>query len=214
MGKRKKRSINIEQIQTDRKLSKQLTLDCLAPGLQRKPRETKDLLPSASVEASSMQNNQIIITRLGSLLEEDELTLEVEFKLLPSRIAFSKIRADLWFDEQKIDSVSIAVPQKFGLTNEFQWNPVIDLKGISSGPHIAKVEMYEAGPSGEKRACSIKEVAIKYVPQSKETRHKKAPTVKKIEGFEIAVVSSSEKGIYREIEEAKRKELISNRDEW
>ena len=214
MGKRKKRLIKKGQIQAGKEPYRQLTLNCLTPESQIKPRKTENLLPSTCVKASSMQNNQIIITRIGSLLEEDELTLEVEFKLLPSKSTFSKIRSDLWFDEQKISSISIGVPQRFGPTNEFQLNPVLDLKGISSGFHIAKIEMYEVGPTGEKRACNMKEVAVEYVPQSRETRLKKVPTVKKIAGLEIAVVLESEKGIYREIEEAKRKELISNRDEW
>jgi hypothetical protein len=214
MGKRKKKPVNGGQFQTNTKPYRQLTLDCSTLGLQRKSRETEDLIPSIRVSASSMQNNQIVITRIDPLLEEDDLTLEVEFKLLPSKSAFLKIRSDLWFDRQKINSVSIVVPQKLGLTNQFQLNPVLDLRGISSGSHTVKVEMYNAVSSGKKRAYTMKEVTVEYQPQSRETRIKKIPTVKKITGFEIAVVKDTEKGIYREIEEAKRKELISSRDEW
>jgi hypothetical protein len=43
---------------------------------------------------------------------------------------------------------------------------------------------------------------------------RKIPLVRKIEDQGIAVVSDSEKDIYRKIEEIQKKEMTSNRDEW
>jgi hypothetical protein len=88
------------------------------------------------------------------------------------------------------------------------------MRGISAGSHSIKVEMHEPSASGEKRSRSAKEVAIIYQPQSRESRLIKIPIVKKIEGEGITIVSESEKDIYREIEEAEKRELASQRDEW
>ena len=53
-----------------------------------------------------------------------------------------------------------------------------------------------------------------YVPQTREARLVKVPIVKSVAGSDLAVVSESEKDIYREIEETGKKELIIKRDEW
>ena len=52
------------------------------------------------------------------------------------------------------------------------------------------------------------------VPQTREPRLVKIPTVKSIAGSCLTVIANSEKEIYREIEEAAKKELNSKRDEW
>ena len=56
---------------------------------------------------------------------------------------FSKIRADLYFDEKKVKSVLFAILHCFGSTDEFQLKVALDLNGISSGAHSVKAEMYE-----------------------------------------------------------------------
>lgn len=45
------------------------------------------------------------------------------------------------------------------LTDDFELTPVLDMKGISSGSHVIKVEMYVLW-SGEKLACASKEVVV------------------------------------------------------
>jgi hypothetical protein len=74
--------------------------------------------------------------------------------------------------------------------------------------------MFELWSSGEKLACVSKEVAIEYVPAKREDRFIKVPIVKSVAGADLAVVSDSEKDIYREIEANMKKELASKRDEW
>lgn len=55
------------------------------------------------------QKRQLVLTEIAGLTEEDELALRVGFRLLPSRNAFSKIIADLYFDGQKLDSLRISI---------------------------------------------------------------------------------------------------------
>jgi hypothetical protein len=74
--------------------------------------------------------------------------------------------------------------------------------------------MYELWNSDEKLCFSEKEIAVEYVPQSKESRLVKVPTVKSVEGAGLIVVSSSAKSIYQEINEDEKKESISKRDEY
>ena len=184
--------------------SKQLTLD-------RLPNSPKKNSVDVNVSATK---KQIIITEINTVTKEDELALNVGFRLLPSKTAFSKVRSTLWFDGQQISSVSITIPQSPLATDEFELNPVLDMKGISAGSHTIKVEMYELWSNGEKLTCTSKEVTIEYVPKTRESRLIRIPMVKSIAGADLAIVSESEKDIYREIEVTAKKELISKRDEW
>ena len=65
------------------KQSKQTTLDNL--------RDTPKKAHTKAVESG--QKKQIIITEIDTVTKEDELALKVEFRLLPSKTAFSKIRS-------------------------------------------------------------------------------------------------------------------------
>jgi hypothetical protein len=148
------------------------------------------------------------------LTKEDELALKVGFKLFPSKTAFSKVKSDLWFDNQQISSVLIRIPQGPLTSDDFELTPVLDMKGVPAGSHIIKVEMYEPWSSGEKLSQAAKEVTVDYVPQTRESKFVKVPIVKSIAGADLAVVSESEKDIYREIEKTMKIEHISKRDDW
>jgi hypothetical protein len=75
------------------------------------------------------------------------------------------------------------------------------MKGIVAGEYLIRVEIYEPWSSGEKLNFSFKEIAVQYVPQTRETRLVKIPSVKSVAGSDLTVVSSSAKNIYREIEQ-------------
>lgn len=197
MGKAKKTPKSLKPF-------KQLTLDSLPNAPKKEPAETP----------ASTHKKQIIITEIASVTKEDELALKIGFKLLPSKTAFSKVQSNLWFDDQQISSVSISIPQSPLATDEFELTPVLDMKGITAGSHTIKVEMYELWASGEKLNYTSKEVTVEYIPKSIEDRLIKVPIVKRIAGTGLAVVSDSDKSIYREIEENKKKELASKRDGW
>jgi hypothetical protein len=74
--------------------------------------------------------------------------------------------------------------------------------------------MYELWSSGEKLTSASKEATIEYVPVKKEDRLILVPIVKSVAGADLTIVSESQKNIYRQIEEIKKKENISKRDEW
>jgi hypothetical protein len=88
------------------------------------------------------------------------------------------------------------------------------MKGIVAGEYGIRVEMYEPWSSGEKLNFNSKEIIVQYVPQTREARLVKIPTVKSVAGSDLTVVSSSVKNIYREIEQDQKQEAISKRDEW
>jgi len=204
MGKSTKTQRLREETRAAVKQSKQTTLDSL-PKVPKK---------ESAKTVESDHKKQIVITEIETVTKEDELALKVEFRLLPSRTAFSKITSELYFDGQKLKVVCISIPQSPLATDDFELTPVLDMKGINPGLHTIKVEMYELWPSGEKLTCTSKEVTVEYVPKSREDRLVKIPIVKSIAGTDLAIASDSEKSIYREIEESIKKELISKRDEW
>ncbi len=88
------------------------------------------------------------------------------------------------------------------------------MTGIAEGSYLFRVEMYELWSSGEKLNFTAKEVVVQYVPQTRESRLVKIPTVKSDAGAGLTVVSSAAKNIYREIEQDQKQEAISKRDEW
>jgi hypothetical protein len=205
MGKSTKTQRLREKMRDAVKQSKQTTFDNL-PELPKKKK---------FVEASvHRQKKQIVITEIGSVTKEDELVLKIEFKLVPSRTVFSRIKSELFFDGQKLSSVTISIPQSPLAKDEFELTPVLDMKGIVAGEHVIKVEMYELWGSGEKLTCASNELTIEYVPLKREDRLIKIPIVKSVAGADLTVVSDSEKDIYREIDESMRNEEASKRDEW
>jgi len=156
----------------------------------------------------------IIIDRIVDETKEDELALEIEFTLLPSKASFSKINLDLYFHEQLLNSTPLCIPQSSLLNDSFEYSLILDMKGIAAGSYLFKVEMYELWPFGEKLNFTAKEFVVQYVPQTRESRLVKIPTVKSDAGAGLTVISSAAKTIYREIEEDLKKESISKKDEW
>jgi hypothetical protein len=174
--------------------------------------------PQVSKNASlkpieSSQRKQIVITEINTITREDELALKVSFKLLPSKNAFSKITADSFFDGQKLSSRNFSVLQGPLAVEDFELTSVLEMKGISAGSHVIRVEMCELC-SGEKLRCVSREVVIDYVPLRREDRLIKVPIVRNGASDDFAIVSDSEKDIYREIDESMRNEEASKRDEW
>jgi hypothetical protein len=140
MGKSNKAQHLREKMRAAAKQSKQQTLDNLQGSLQKEPEEAAD----------SDQKKRIVVTEIATQTEEDELSLEIAFRLFPSKTAFSKVKLDLSFDDQQLSSVTIGIPQGPLATNDFELKPVLDMKGITAGPHTIKAEMYEFWGSGEK----------------------------------------------------------------
>jgi hypothetical protein len=188
-------------------------------GKMRSKQTTLETLPEAPQKESietvvNKPKKLIVITDIGFVTKEDELALRIEFGLFPSKKLFSKIRTELFFDGQKLRSVSIMIPQTPLASDDFELTTVFDMKGITAGSHVIRVEMYELWDSGEKFTCASKEVRIEYVPLRREDKLIKVPTVKSIAGADLAVVSESDKDIYRKIDENIRKEAVSKRDNW
>jgi hypothetical protein len=194
MGNLKKKSKNLNTC-------KQLTLDSLSTGVPNKTNIPINL-------------KQIAITGIDTTSREDELVLKISFELTPSKTAFSKVKLDLWFDDQQISSISISIPQGPLTADEFELKPVLDMKGIPAGIHTIKLEMYELWSSGEKLSPVTKEILFEYQPQTRESRLIKVPIVKSVAGADLIVATESEKEIYKQIEETAKKELKCKRDQW
>lgn len=185
------------------KQSKQSTLDNLS--FQFNIQKTKE---------ANKPIKAIIINDIDVITKEDELILKIGFSLIPSKAAFSKIILDLYFQEHILNSTTLGIPQSSLLNDSFEHPQILDMKGMEPGEYLFWVEMYELWSSGEKLNFTVKEVIVKYVPQTRESRLVKIPTVKKEAGTDLTVISSNAKNIYHEIEQDLKKETISKRDEW
>jgi len=156
------------------------------------------------------KNKQIVINRIISVTKYDEMAIAVEFKLIPSKIVFSKIKSTLWFDHQVVKSALIPIPQGFGDSDEFQLKLELDMRGISTGAHTIKVELHDLFSS----CLAVKEETIEYLPKDRKAAYRKIPIAKKMDGDGFTIVSNSDKEIYRDIEKARKSELDSKRDKW
>jgi hypothetical protein len=193
-----------EKMHADAKHSKQATLDTLTE--PHKPEPAKAVLPE--------QKKQIEITEISIATRDDELVLKIAFRLLPSRTAFSRVTSDLYFDGEKIDSLRLRVLQGPLATDASEFSSVLDMTGIGKGQHKLRVELYELWLSEEKLTSTSKEVTIEYVPLKREDRLVRVPIVKSSAGADLAIISDSEKNIYREIEKEMKREADSKRDYW
>ncbi|MBE3115865.1 hypothetical protein IMZ68_01540 [Candidatus Bathyarchaeota archaeon] len=185
-------------MKTDVQQAKQSTLDNLS--FQFNIIRTKEAIKPTK---------EIVINRIAGTTKEDELALKVEFNLLPSKASFSKINLDLYFQAQLLNSTTLRIPQSSLINDSLEFPQILDMKGIGAGNYLIRVEMYELWSSGEKLNFTLKEITVQYVPQTRELRLVKIPTVKSVAGTDLTVVSSSAKNIYREIEQDLKKESIS-----
>ena len=203
LSKYKESNAGIKMTQSS-KASKQQTLDYLPV----KSEEDAEKIVSRKTE------KQIVITEISTLTKVDELALKVAFRLFPSKTAFSKVQFDLCFDNLQISSISIRIPQGPLSADEFDLTPVLDMKGVHAASHTIRVELYELWSSGEKLSQAVNELTVDYVPQTRESKFVKVPSIKSIAGTDLAVVSESEADIYRKIEKTMKKEQLTKRDNY
>lgn len=154
----------------------------------------------------------VTITKLEATVKRTNLILIAKFKLAASKRIFSRIQADLYFDEQHIKSFYVGIPYYFAGKKEFPLRSLLSLEEISAGSHTIKLEMcglwHYATPS------DLKETTIEYQPPVKTKITRKVPKVKKIDGPHIAVVTDEAKKLYREMRERWKKEVRAKRDRW
>ncbi|MCL2288588.1 MAG: hypothetical protein FWC33_05415 [Candidatus Bathyarchaeota archaeon] len=174
---------------------KQLTFDSLSATATNQNKKT-----------SLVAQKQIYITKMETITGIDELILKTSFRLEPSYRAFSKIKADLFFEDTSISTVFIQVIQGSLGTNELEYSWIMDTKGIAEGTYHLKVEMYEVWSSGEKLCQTNREATVNYVPQTRQARLIKIPLVKSVTRTDITIISNQEKQLYSNIEKAAKKE--------
>ena len=175
---------------------------------------TLDRIPEVTKKEPAKSLKQITITQIGATIGENELALKVAFKLQPSKAAFSKIHSDLSFNSHPVNSVVIRIPQGPLATDECEYDCVLDMNGIAAGAYAVKVELFEQWESGEKLCETTKELTVDYVPQTRQARLVKIPTVKTVAGADLAVASRIEKDIFEEIGKTQKKEQLNKRDNW
>jgi hypothetical protein len=187
-------------------------------GMHKEQKRTKQLtfdnLPKAPIQQKPKTPKQIIITHMETAASEDELTLKVAFKLQPSKTAFSKVKSDLFFNGEIVNSVLLRIPQGPLATDECEYSTVLDMKGIAAGAYALTAEVYEQWQTGERLCEAVKELTFTYVPQTRLERLVKIPTVKKVAGADLAVVRDFENKMFREMESNLKKEQMGKRDSW
>jgi hypothetical protein len=155
----------------------------------------------------------IEITDITASTKEDELEFKVAFKLLPSRTAFSRLGAELYFDGFCVDSLRLRVLQGPLATDCAEFSSVMDMTGIEAGQHLLRVELCEFW--GDERLTGVsREVAFEYVPVKRVDRLLRVPFVKSVAGSDLTVSTDAERQIYRELQEDIKREGEGRKDHW
>jgi hypothetical protein len=176
---------------------------------------TLDNLPKSPKEKAAPTRKEIIITQIDATPKiDEELAIKAAFKLQPSRTIYCRLKADLRFDSHLIHSVLIKVLQGPLATEESEFAAVLDMNGVSAGLHLIKLELYEPSSSGQKLCQTMREMTVDYLPQTRQSRLVRVPTVKSVAGADLAVVSNSQKDIYDELRETQKKEQLCKKDNW
>jgi hypothetical protein len=154
----------------------------------------------------------ITIDQVGFIIKEDELKINVCFSLKPSRIHFSKLHHDLFFQNQLLTSTVISIPQGALATDSFEFPSILDMKGVAEGQYCVRVEMYESWQN-DKYNLTQKKASIQYVPVNRASRLVKIPTVKSVAGSGLSVILPTTRNIFLDLEQETKKEMLSKRDE-
>jgi hypothetical protein len=193
-----------EKMQIDIKHSKQTTLGSLP--------EARKVVPLK--KPAPEQKRQIEIFEITTSTREEELALKVGFRLRPSRNVFSRVTSDLFFDEQKIESLHLRILQGPLATDDSEFSFVLDMTGIPEGKHTLRVEMYELWDSDEKLTAISKQISIDYAPLKREDRLIRVPIIKSTAGANLDIISDTQKNIYHKIDEEMKRESVGRRDYW
>ncbi len=191
----------------------------VASGMSRikKPYRQLTLDKIPSLQTNQTQPNpekKIIIKKIAADEGIDELILKVIFKLQPSKKSFSKIKANLWFDNQLLPPTLIQIPQGPVATDEFEYEWVLEMSGVAAGKYAIKVEMFEPWGMNEKLSYAIGELLVNYLPKTRQSRLVRIPSIKSVAGADFSVVSSEDRTIYADFDQSRKEENRSRRDEW
>jgi len=116
---------------------------------------------------------KIVITKVYLETKNEEPTLKVEFKLLPNKTFFSKIKSDLWFDKKQVKIFLFDILHSFGSTDEFYLKVTIDPNGISPDLHLVKVEMNDLWSFKKEQVYAIQEITVEYQQENRKKKIKK-----------------------------------------
>ncbi len=182
--------------------------------VSRSKQSTFDKLPQPKAKQPAVHiEKSIEIAQLEYIIKENELSLSVAFRLLPSKNAFSNLILELHFDDHSLQTYSISVPPSQLLSDELEFPIEMDMAGISPGAHTVKVEIWERWGTGEKLTSASKYVIVHYLPTRKEDRYVEVPIVRRIDGA-FRIILPGEKDYYEQLEKSRHQELNSKRDPW
>jgi hypothetical protein len=184
-------------------VDKQFTLDKLPATT---PKNAIDIIKQPEEEP-------ITITQMQHTAKEDELALKIVFKL-PQQKSFSRVRSNLFFDNEPITSMLVRMLRGPLATAESEFSAVLDMRGISAGPHTIGIEMYGLWGENEKLCRTYTEQAINFVPWTRTLRLVKIPSVRRVAGADLAIASKEERDIYEDLQKTVKKEQNSRRDDW
>lgn len=181
--------------------------------IKRAKQATFDNLPKTAETPKAPKPQKSISLQLSHTIKEAELELKVNFRLMPSRMHFSNLQLNLFFDNDKVNSYLIAIPPSRLLSDELEYPITLDMTGIPKGEHVIKVDLAEKWQSDEVLTQASQYVVLSYQPVRKEDRYVKVPLVRKIDGT-FRIILPDEQELYRKMSELNRKEHASKRDPW
>jgi hypothetical protein len=128
---------------------------------------------------------QLIVTRLEAETGINELTVKIEFALLPSKTFFSVVKFELSFDGHLIRSELFRIPQGALSASQFELMPVLEMTSIAGGVHTVKVDLFEVFSNGKVGAKTCRTLTVDYVPQTLAEKFHQSSNHKKCSRHEL-----------------------------
>ena len=157
----------------------------------------------------SRSSKTIEITDLRTKIRKKDLILHVSYRIISPKQKFARIKAEIYFDGERIKSFYPIVTQK-STREELPIRSIISLKHMNLGRHTVRADLTGLG-------------SVAGLPDSKKTYFDyrpevEAPTVEavlgtgKIEKPRVIIITDDVKKFYQQMRERRKKELIAGRE--
>ena len=173
--------------------------------MSKKQRSLNDFLKKAE--------QTLQITSLNTNLENNNLTVDVKFRLADAKTLYQLLNYKLYFDDKLLENKNIKIPFPFTKTEFTLPVYVLSLENLGSGTYKVRVEITEIWPRSGR--YDFKEVQVTYTSEVKTETIEETPTIKSVQTTPaIEIVTEDVGNLLKEMEERFKKELKERREHW
>ena len=153
------------------------------------------------------------ITSLNTNLENNDLIIDVKFRLVNAKTLYQLLNYKLYFDNKLLENKNIKIPFPFTKTEFTLPVYILSLENLGSGTYKIRVEITEIWPRSGR--FDFKEAQITYIPEAEVEAIRETPIIKSFKAPPtIEIVTEDIGSLLKEMGERFKKELKERREHW